>query len=130
MREQTPGGLKVRLHHAFQRGGNPGPFCLVLHIGRKQGPGTDGLGQHDSVTRNQTAFMQDIFPINQAVHGKTQRQLLAFAGMPADQRRTRLVQHLQCALQHLRKQLFYLLLIRVGNGHNSQCCLWFRAHCV
>ena len=130
MPEQTPGGLKVRLHHAFQRGGDPGPFCLVLHIGRKQGAGADGLGQHESIARDQAAFMQDMLPVNQAVHGKAQGQLLTFAGMPADQRRTRLVQHLECALQHLRKQLFYLLFTRVGNSHDSQCRLRFRSHRV
>ena len=97
-------------------------------MGSEQGPGTDGLGQQQSVSGPQAALAHDVIRINQPVDRKAQCQLAAFAGMAADQRAAGFIQHFHGAGHHLVNHVFHLGLYAIGHGRNGGSTLSFGAH--
>jgi len=80
----------------------------------KQGTSAYRLGQQQHIAGLHAALAQHaghlalIVHVHQAVYCKAQCQLRAFAAVPADQRASRRIEHLDRALHHLAQGGFHL----------------------
>ena len=98
----------VRDDHGFERGVNPAAFGGNARMGREQSAGADGFGQNQHVAGLHAAFAQHRLwrVVDQTVHGKTQRQLFAFARVAAHQRAIGFAQNIHRARHHLEQDVF------------------------
>ena len=66
--------------------------------------------------------------VHQAIHRKAQRQLGAFAAVPADQRAASRIEHLDRALHHLTQGGFHLPVHAGRHGGNGSGSVGLGAH--
>ena len=117
---QTLGGRLVRQQHGLDGGIDPAPFRPPAHVRREQRACADRFGQDQCVTGPQTALAQHPVRRDESIHGQTEGQFGAFAGVPAGQHRPAFRNHLQGPAHHVVKGLLHDPLAPVGHGCNRQ----------
>ena len=120
----------VGQHHRLQRRIDPAAFGGVAGMRSKQGAGANRLGQQQHIARLHAALAHHAVHlfIDQAVDGKAQGQLGAFARVPAHQGAACGIQHFDGTAHHLGQQVFDLAFQARRHGDHGGGGLRLSAH--